>query len=51
MAGPATGTPTSDTDPHTHTYAPTLAPLLNLGGKDHDLTHRGICLQPVQNSQ
>ena len=39
MAGPATGTPTTDTETDT-----TLATLLNLGGRDYDLTHRALVM-------
>ncbi len=41
MAAPATGTPT--TDPTTETITP-LAPLLDLGGRRYDLTHRALVM-------
>ena len=40
MAAPATGTPT--TDDETNTGA--SASLLNLGGRDYDLTHRALVM-------
>ena len=43
MAGPATGTPTTDTDTDAHTAAPP-APLLHLGATLHDLTHRALVM-------
>jgi dihydropteroate synthase len=44
MAGPATGTPTTDSDTKaTDTTAP-LAPLLHLGGRRYDLTHRALVM-------
>jgi dihydropteroate synthase len=45
MAGPATGTPPTDTHQHTDTpSAPRLTPLLHVGGRHYDLTHRALVM-------
>ena len=45
MAPPATGTPTHrDTDRRPADHAPSSAPLLDLGGRRYDLTHRALVM-------
>ena len=44
MAAPATGTPTTDTTTTTTSATAELAPLLDLGGRRYDLTHRALVM-------